>query len=112
MRSNEARLVQLTLLEVADAQRNGVAVRSCATGDLAENEIIAGEIHKDQRRPTLSEHQIGLRKGDDDDFTGYRFAHAWSSSELLQSLAKADLLNASPSNRCSSALFLSNTTNS
>src|SRR5439155_4911259 len=72
-----------------------------AAGDLAENQIFSWKIGNHQSRPALS--AIGSRKRNDNDFAGYRFDHAASSSGEFQSRPRTDSLNSAPLN----ALFSS-----
>ena len=60
LRTDEARLVELATFEVAAVERNGIAVGTCVAGDLAKDEVVAGEIDKNQGWPALSHDQVGL----------------------------------------------------
>src|SRR5882724_9687669 len=75
-----------------------------ATRDLAENQIFTGKIGDHQSGTALF--AIGSRKRDNNDFTGYRFDHAASSSGEFQSRARTDSLNSAPLNGSSTSFSL------
>src|SRR5207244_12892317 len=66
--------------------------------DLAENQIRAWKIGNDQGRTPLFAAIIRARKRNYNDFAGYRFDHAASSSGEFQSRARTDSLNSAPLN--------------
>jgi len=103
--ANEAWLSQLPALEIGGIQRNGGLIRSRTGGDLTKDQVVTRKIDKDQRRSTLPDSKISLRKRNDDDFAGYRFAHAASSSGEFQSRARTDSLSSAPLNGSSPFLF-------
>src|SRR5438046_1616405 len=76
------------------------------TRDLAENQIGAWKIGDHQSRSPLSAVRIGPRKRNDNDFAGYRFDHAASSSGEFQSRARTDSLNSAPLNGSSASFSL------
>jgi hypothetical protein len=76
-----------------------------AAGDLAKNQIRAWKIGKHQSGPALSGGRISPRKRNDNDFAGYRFDHAASSSGEFQSRASTDSLSSAPLNPSFSMLF-------
>jgi hypothetical protein len=98
LRANEARLSELAVLKIATIQRNRESIRVRAARDLAENQIPTWKIGNYQRGPTLSAGRIGPRKRKDNDFAGYRFDHAASSSGEFQSRARTDSLSSAPLN--------------
>jgi hypothetical protein len=73
-----------------------------AARDLAENQIRAWKIGDHQSRPPFSAGSIGPRKRNNNDFAGYRFDHAASSSGEFQSRPRTDSLSSAPLNRSSS----------
>jgi len=83
-------------------QRNGESIGVRAARDLAENQVRAGKIGNHQSGPAFSD---GSRKRNDNDFAGYRFDHAASSSGEFQSRAKTDSLSSAPLNDSSRAFF-------
>jgi hypothetical protein len=101
LRTNAARLTEFAALTIALIQRNGETIEVRATGDLAQNQIRAWEIGQHQSWPPLS--TVGSRKGNDNDFAGYRFDHAASSSGEFQSRARTDSLSSAPLNASSTA---------
>src|SRR5436309_835196 len=101
LRTDEARLRKLAAFKIAASQRNGESIGVRAAGDLAENQIFSWKISNHQSGPALS--AIGSRKRNDNDFAGYRFDHAASSSGEFQSRPRTDSLNSAPLN----ALFSS-----
>src|SRR5438034_3225348 len=96
LRTDEARLRKLAAFKIAASQRNGESIGVRAAGDLAENQIFSWKIGNHQSRPAVS--AIGVRKRDDNDFAGYRFDHAESSSGEFQSRPRTDSLNSAPLN--------------
>jgi len=103
LRTDEARLRKLAAFKIAASQRNGESIGVRAAGDLAENQIFSWKIGNHQSRPALSASAIGSRKRNDNNFAGYRFDHAASSSGKFQSRPRTDPLNSAPLN----ALFSS-----
>src|SRR5216110_1203351 len=101
LRANEAGLIDFAALTIAFIQRNGERIPVRAAGNLAENQIRPGKIGNDQRRPAFS--AVGSRKWNYNDFAGYRFDHAASSSGVFQSRPRTDSLSSAPLN----ALFSS-----
>jgi hypothetical protein len=95
--ANVARPINLAALAIGFIQRNGKTVEVRATGDLTENQVRAWKIGNHKSRPTLS--AIGSRKRNDNDFAGYRFDHAVSSSGEFQPRARTDSLSSAPLNR-------------
>jgi hypothetical protein len=89
---------KLAALEFAGVHRDRVRVAVRLAGDLAQDQVIARQIDNDQRRPTLAQLQVGLRKRQNHYLAGYRFAHAASSSGVLQSRSRTDSLANSPLN--------------
>ncbi len=98
LRPNEALLTELAAVKIAAIERNGESIRVRAARDLAENQIRPRKIGDHQSGPALSGGRIGLRKRNDNDFAGYRFDHAASSSGEFQSRATADSLSSAPLN--------------
>ena len=96
LRTNEAGLTDLALFTIAVIQRNGESVPVCAAGDLAKNQIRAWKIGNDQSGAPFSAGRIRWRKRNGDNFTGYRFDHAASSSGEFQSRARTDSLISTP----------------
>jgi len=96
LRTNKARLTEFAAFTIAGIQRNGESIVVSAARDLAENQIRAWKILNHQSRSALS---AGSRKGNDNDFAGYRFDHAASSSGEFQSRARTDSLSSAPLNR-------------
>src|SRR4029077_9166169 len=103
LRTNEARLTEFAAFAIAIIQRNGESIVMRATRDLAENQVRAWKILNHQSGSALS---TGPRKWNDDDFAGYRFDHAASSSVELQSRARTDSLSSAPLNDSSRAFLL------
>jgi len=77
-----------------------------AARDLAKNQIRAWKIGKHQSGPALSGGRISPRKRNDNDFAGYRFDHAASSSGEFQSRASTDSLSSAPLNPSFSRVFI------
>src|SRR6267378_4026984 len=98
LRTNEARLTELAALKIAAIQRNGESIRMGAARDLAENQVRARKIGNHQSGPPLSAGRIGPRKRNGNDFAGYRFDHATSSSGEFQSRPRTDSLSSAPLN--------------
>jgi hypothetical protein len=97
LRTNEAGLIELAAFTIALIQRNGESVRVPAAGDLAQNQIRAGKIGNHQSGTAFS--AIASRKRNDNNFAGYRFDHAVSSSREFQSRPRTDSLSSAPLNR-------------
>src|SRR6266498_3906967 len=104
LRANVARLIELPALTIATIQRDRETIEVRAAGDLAENQIGSWKIGDYKSRPPLS--AIGLRKWNDNDFPGYRFDHAASSSGELQSRPRTDSLSSAPLNGSSTSLSI------
>src|SRR5882724_5317694 len=102
LRANVARLIDLAALAIATIERNCKTIEVRAAGDLAENQIGAWQIGNHESGSALS--AIGSRKWNDNDFAGYRFDHAASSSGELQSRARTDSLSSAPLNGSSTSL--------
>src|SRR6267378_7419226 len=98
LRTNEARLTELAARKIAAIQRNGESIRMGAARDLAENQVRARKIGNHQSGPPLSAGRIGPRKRNGNDFAGYRFDHATSSSGEFQSRPRTDSLSSAPLN--------------
>jgi hypothetical protein len=94
--ANVARLVDLAAFTIGTIQWDGKTIGVRATRDLAENQIGPWKIGDHKSGPSLS--AIGSRKGYDNDFAGYRFDHAASSSGEFQSRARTDSLISAPLN--------------
>jgi hypothetical protein len=108
--ANEARLIELATLAIGFIQWNGEGVRVRAAGDLAENQIGPWKIGNHKGGPALP--AIGPRKRYDNDFAGYRFDHAASSSGELHSRARTDSLSSAPLNASSRAFLFRRIANS
>ena len=96
LRTNKAGLTDLTAFTIAVVQRDGERIPVRAAGDLAENQIRAWKIGNHQCGPALSGGRIVPRKWYDNDFAGYRFDHAASSSGEFQSRPRTDSLSSAP----------------
>jgi hypothetical protein len=103
LRTNEARLSDPTAFIIAFIQWNGESVPVRAAGDLAKNQIRAWKIGNHQSRTVLFAAIISARKRYDNDFAGYRFDHAASSSGEFQSRPRTDSLSSAPLNDSSRA---------
>jgi hypothetical protein len=90
-----------TVLEIGCDQWNGVGVGARLARDLAEDEIVPGQVGNHERWSAFAGLQVGLRKRQNNDLASYRLPHAVSSSGVFQSLPNADSLR---SNRSSSIL--------
>jgi hypothetical protein len=112
VRPNEARMGELSAFEVASVKRDGKTVGTRSRGDLAENYVVTRKIDQHEGRSAFPDRKIRLRKWDNDDFAGYRFAHAASSSGKFQSRASADSLRAAPLNGSSAILVFNRTAKS
>src|SRR6266568_7110179 len=97
LRANEAWLTDFAAFTIAAIQRDGESVPVRAARDLAQNQIRAWKIGDNQCRTPLF--AIGSRKWNDNDFAGYRFDHAVSSSGESQSRPRTDSLSSAPLNR-------------
>jgi hypothetical protein len=96
LRTNETWLTDLAAFTIAIVQRYGERIPVRAARDLAQNQISAWKISNHQSRPMHS--AIPSRKRNDDDFAGYRFDHASSSSGEFQSRPRTDSLSSAPLN--------------
>jgi len=67
LRTNEALMAELAAFKIGAIQRNGESIEMRATGDLAENQILAWKIVDYQSGPALPAGGIGLRKRYDND---------------------------------------------
>jgi hypothetical protein len=104
LRANVARLIDLAALKIATIQRDRKTIEVRAAGDLAENQVRTRQIGNHESGSTLS--AIGSRKWNDNDFAGYRFDHAASSSGELQSGPRTDSLSSAPLNGSSTSLSI------
>jgi hypothetical protein len=98
LRPNEAGLTDFAAFAIAGVERDGESVPVRATRDLAENQIRAWKIGNYQSGPSLSGGRIIPRKRYNNDFAGYRFDHAASSSGEFQSRPRTDSLSSAPLN--------------
>ena len=105
LRPNEAGLTDLAAFTIAVVQRYGERIPMRTARDLAQDQIRAWKICNDQSRTPLSAAAISARKRNDNDFAGYRFDHAASSSGEFQSRRRTDSLNSAPLNRLLSESF-------
>jgi hypothetical protein len=105
LRTNEALVGELSVFKIGTIHRNGESIEMRAAGDLTENQILAWRVVDHQGRPVLSAGDIGPWKRYDNNFAGYRFDHAASSSGEFQSNARTDSLSSAPLN-ASSRVFL------
>ena len=96
LRPNEARLINLAALTITAGQRNGESIGVRAAGDLAQNQICAWKIGNHQSGTPLFAATISARERNDNDFAGYRFDHAVSSSGEFQSRPRTDSLSSAP----------------
>jgi hypothetical protein len=103
--TNEARLTEFAAFTIAIIQRHGESIAVSAASDLAENQVRAWKILNYQSGPALSPGNSGSRKRNDNDFAGYRFDHAASSSVEFQSRARTDSLSSAPLNDSSCAFL-------
>src|SRR4030095_2138787 len=101
LRANVARLIDSPALTIATIQRDRKTIEVRAAGDLAENQVRAWKIGNHKSGPALF--AIGSRKWNDNDFPGYRFDHAASSSGEFQSRLRTDSLNSAPLNGSSTS---------
>jgi hypothetical protein len=105
LRTNEALVRELASFEIGAIQRNGESIEMRAARDLTENQILAWRVVDHQGRPALSAGDIGPWKRYDNNFAGYRFDHAASSSGEFQSNASTDSLSSAPLNASSRAFL-------
>jgi hypothetical protein len=98
LRTNEAGLTDFAAFTIAIIQGNGERIPMRAARDLAQNQIRAWKIGDDQSGTPLSAAAISPRKRYDNDFAGYRFDHAASSSGEFHSRARTDSLSSAPLN--------------
>jgi len=96
LRANKAGLTDFAALAITAVQRDGKRIPVRAASDLAENQISAWKIGNHQCRTALSGSRIVPRKWDYNDFAGYRFDHAVSSSGEFQSRPRTDSLSSAP----------------
>jgi hypothetical protein len=96
LRTNEAGPTDLAAFTIAVIQRDGESIPVCAARDLTQNQIRAWKIGDHQCRPLLS--AIGSRERNGNNFAGYRFDHAASSSGEFQSRPRTDSLSSAPLN--------------
>jgi hypothetical protein len=102
LRPDEACLTDLATFTVGIVERNGERIPVCAAGYLTQNQICAWKIGNDQGG-TLSSGSIVPWKRYGDNFAGYRFDHATSSSGEFQSRARTDSLSCAPLNGSSTS---------
>jgi len=98
LRADETRLIDLAAFTIGFIQRNGERIPVRATRDLAQNQIRAWKVGNHQCRPASFRGGIVPRKWNDNDFAGYRFDHAASSSGEFQSRARTESLSSAPLN--------------
>src|SRR5215471_6755530 len=98
LRPDEARLTHPAAFTIAVVQRNSESIPVRASSDLAHNQIRPRKIGNHQRGPGLFGGSIIPRKWNDNDFAGYRFDHAASSSGEFQSRPRTDSLSPAPLN--------------
>jgi len=103
LRTNEAWLTDLAAFTISIVQRDGESIPVRAARDLAQNQIGAWKISNDQSGTPLVAATIRARKRNDNDFAGYRFDHAASSSGEFQSRLRTDSLSSAPLNLSSRA---------
>jgi len=96
--TDKAGLIDFAAFTIAAVQRDGESIPVRATRDLTKNQISTWEIGNYQGGTPLSAATITARKWNDDDFAGYRFDHAASSSGEFQSRPRTDSLNSAPLN--------------
>jgi hypothetical protein len=96
--ANETWLIELAAFTIAFVQWNGERIPVRATRNLAQNQIRAWKISNDQSGTPLFGATISARKRNYNDFTGYRFDHAVSSSAKFQSRPRTDSLSSAPLN--------------
>src|SRR5438552_2441336 len=70
--------------------------RHAVSGNLAEDQVVTGQIGHDERRTAFGGLKVGLRKRKNDHLADHRLAHAASCSGVFQSLASADSLRSRP----------------
>ena len=76
----------LSSFEIAIVEENQKLVGSMKSGDLTADEIVAGKVDENHCGSTLADREVRLRQRNGpsrtviDDFAGYWFAHAASSS--------------------------------
>ena len=102
LRPNEAWLTDLAAFTIAIVQRNGESIPVRPARDLTQDQIRAWKILNYQSGSALS---AGARKRYVNDFAGYRFDHAASSSGEFQSRARTDSLSSAPLNDSSRAFL-------
>ena len=103
LRANKARPIELAAFTIAFIQWNGERISVRTAGNLAENQIRSWKIGNHQCRPALAGGRVVPRERYDNDFAGYRFDHAASSSGVFQSRARTDSLSSAPLNPSSRA---------
>ena len=96
--TNKGGLIDFTAFTIAAVQRDGESIPVRATRDLTKNQISTWEIGNYQGGTSLSAATIRARKWNYDDFAGYRFDHAASSSGEFQSRPRTDSLSSAPLN--------------
>jgi hypothetical protein len=104
LRPNVARLIDLPAFTITLIQGDDIPIKMRAARYLAQNQIGAWKISNHQCRPALS--AVGARKRNDNDFAGYRFDHAASSSGEFQSRARTDSLSSAPLNGSSTSVSI------
>ncbi len=103
LRTNEAWLADLAAFTIATIQWNGERIPVRAARDLTQNQIRAWKIGNHQSGTPFFAAAISARKRNDNDFAGYRFDHAASSSGEFQSRPRTDSLSSAPLNISSRA---------
>src|SRR5439155_4580279 len=96
LRANEARLPDFAAFTIGFIQRNGERIPVRAGRDLAQNQIRTWKIGNHQSGSPLFAAAISARKRNHNDFAGYRFDHAASSSGVFQSRPRTDSLSSAP----------------
>src|SRR3990170_3025426 len=76
-------------VDVRSGEGNGIAVADGLAGNLAQNYVVAREGRNYQSRASLAGAQVREGKGNDNDITFHKLAHAASSSGLFQSRPSA-----------------------
>src|SRR3990170_4204624 len=87
--ANVTVLMQGSCLEIRSGEGNGIAVADGLAGNLAQNYVVAREGRNYQSRASLAGAQVREGKGNDNDITFHKLAHAASSSGLFQSRPSA-----------------------
>lgn len=88
--------IELASLKIPTVEQDRIRVAMRLARDLAQDQVVPGKIDNDQRWAALSQLEIGLRKWQNDNLAGYKFAHAASSSGVFQSRPRTDSLATNP----------------